>query len=77
MTVDTDVLSAELDRIRLELQSLQAERGEEKITIGNYLLSRLAQLGVTVSRAGFTFFILFQCPEYLFCAGHVWSTWRF
>jgi pyruvate decarboxylase len=43
-----DHLKAEIDRLRLELQSFKAKSGETRISIGNYLLTRLAQLGVTV-----------------------------
>lgn len=49
MSTDKEVLVTELDRLRLQLQTLQAKTGTEDITIGSYLLSRLAQLGVTVS----------------------------
>lgn len=41
------VLQSEVDRLRLQLQTLQAEQGVQNISIGNYLLERLAQLGVT------------------------------
>jgi len=49
-------LRVEVDRLRLELQSFKAksESGEAPISIGNYLLTRLAQLGVTV-RISFPF----------------------
>ncbi|KAJ7784633.1 pyruvate decarboxylase [Mycena metata] len=40
-------LQAEVDRLRLQLESLQAKDGSEPITIGNYLLARLEQLQVT------------------------------
>ncbi|KAF5338902.1 hypothetical protein D9611_008753 [Ephemerocybe angulata] len=39
-------LQAEVDRLRLELQTLKSKQGVEKVSIGNYLLTRLAQLGV-------------------------------
>ena len=42
------VLQSEVDRLRLQLHTLQAEQGVQNISIGNYLLERLAQLGVTV-----------------------------
>ncbi|KIK07962.1 hypothetical protein K443DRAFT_128744 [Laccaria amethystina LaAM-08-1] len=41
------VLQSEVDRLRLQLQTLQVEQGVQNISIGNYLLERLAQLGVT------------------------------
>jgi len=44
----TSVLQSEIDRLSLQLQTLQAEQGVQNISIGNYLLERLAQLGVTV-----------------------------
>ena len=42
------VLQSEVDRLRLQLHTLQVEQGVQNISIGNYLLERLAQLGVTV-----------------------------
>ncbi|KAF8964240.1 pyruvate decarboxylase THI3 [Flammula alnicola] len=47
MTSRRDSLVAEVDRLRLELQTLQVKTGTENVTIGSYLLTRLAQLGVT------------------------------
>ena len=46
MSQDTN---AELDRLRLQVQSLKVESGIPNVSIGNYLLTRLEQLGVTVS----------------------------
>ncbi|CAK5270255.1 unnamed protein product [Mycena citricolor] len=40
-------LQAEVNRLRLELESHQTKAGTEPITVGNYLLARLAQLSVT------------------------------
>ncbi|KAF7346218.1 Pyruvate decarboxylase [Mycena sanguinolenta] len=40
-------LQAEVNRLRLQLESLQAKDGSEPITVGNYLLARLEQLKVT------------------------------
>ncbi|KAJ7095933.1 pyruvate decarboxylase [Mycena belliarum] len=40
-------LQAEVDRLRLQLQSFQVNHGSEPITIANYLLARLEQLKVT------------------------------
>ncbi|KAG6906948.1 hypothetical protein DXG01_011208 [Tephrocybe rancida] len=42
----TAALLAELNRLKLEVHSLKTEQGTE-ISIGNYLLTRLEQLGVT------------------------------
>ncbi|KAG6856422.1 hypothetical protein H0H87_004641 [Tephrocybe sp. NHM501043] len=39
-------LMAELNRLKLEVHSLKTEQGTE-ISVGNYLLTRLEQLGVT------------------------------
>ncbi|TFK40584.1 pyruvate decarboxylase THI3 [Crucibulum laeve] len=47
MTKDAEALQAEVDRLRLEVQTLEASHDAQKITVGNYLLTRLAQLGVT------------------------------
>ncbi|KAJ7254390.1 thiamine diphosphate-binding protein [Mycena haematopus] len=40
-------LRAEVNRLRLQLESLQVKDGSEPITLGNYLLARLEQLKVT------------------------------
>ncbi|GLB38474.1 putative TPP enzyme family protein [Lyophyllum shimeji] len=40
-------LQAELNRLKLEVHSLRSQQGAEQITVGNYLLTRLEQLGVT------------------------------
>jgi pyruvate decarboxylase len=47
MSTDSAILKAEVDRLRLELEALQAKAGVKGVSIGNYLLTRLAQLGVT------------------------------
>jgi pyruvate decarboxylase len=47
-TAEVESLKGEVDRLRLEVQSLQAKQGQEKVTLGNYLLTRLTQLGVKV-----------------------------
>lgn len=44
-----DALHDEVGHLKLELQSLQASQGVGTISVGNYLLTRLAQLGVTAS----------------------------
>ena len=55
-------LQAEVNRLRHELQTTKEEyEGLEQITIGDYILERLAQLGVTV---GF-FHELYFYPEFL------------
>ncbi|ESK94985.1 pyruvate decarboxylase [Moniliophthora roreri MCA 2997] len=46
-TTSAESLQAEVNRLRLELQALKVEDGSEQIYIGDYLLKRLAQLGVT------------------------------
>jgi pyruvate decarboxylase len=39
-------LNAHVDRLRLEVTELKKEQGSEDISIGDYLLTRLEQLGV-------------------------------
>jgi len=41
-----DALTAEIDRLRLQVHNLRGESGAQNISIGNYLLARLEQLGV-------------------------------
>ena len=53
MSHHVGVLNAELDRLRLEVHTLKAESGAQMISIGNYLLTRLEQLNVTVSEVTF------------------------
>lgn len=48
MSQNTPPLQAEVDRLKLEVQTLKVKHGVENISVGNYLLNRLAQLGVTV-----------------------------
>ena len=43
-----DALNAEIGRLRLEVHNLKGESGAQNISIGNYLLVRLEQLGVKV-----------------------------
>ncbi|RDB18060.1 putative pyruvate decarboxylase C13A11.06 [Hypsizygus marmoreus] len=43
----TAALQAEVNRLQLQVDTLKAEQGNEHISIGNYILARLAQLGVT------------------------------
>jgi hypothetical protein len=52
--MSTEQLKLEVDRLRMELQAL---RLKSTISVGNYLLTRLAQLGVTVR----TFFASSEC----------------
>ncbi|KAF9046327.1 pyruvate decarboxylase THI3 [Panaeolus papilionaceus] len=47
MSNTTTALQAEVDRLRLEVHSLQSQAGAGRINVGNYLLDRLVQLGVT------------------------------
>ncbi|KAJ6559257.1 pyruvate decarboxylase [Mycena vulgaris] len=46
-TQSTSALQAEVNRLRLQLESLQVKDGSQPISIGNYLLARLEQLKVT------------------------------
>lgn len=46
--VKVESLQGEVDRLRLEIQTLQSKHGQEKVSLGNYLLTRLTQLGVKV-----------------------------
>ncbi|TFK28011.1 pyruvate decarboxylase [Coprinopsis marcescibilis] len=46
MSSSIEALQSELNRLRLEVQTLQGTRGSERISVGNYLLARLAQLDV-------------------------------
>lgn len=48
---NSEALAAEVDRLKLQIQSLQAKTGVEETTVGAYLLERLAQLGVRVCAA--------------------------
>ena len=41
-------LEAQLQHLQLKFRTLEQERGSETITVGNYLLTRLEQLGVKV-----------------------------
>ncbi|KAK7469175.1 hypothetical protein VKT23_003666 [Stygiomarasmius scandens] len=45
-TVDNQALQAEVNRLKLEVKALQVEDRSEDIYLGNYLLTRLEQLGV-------------------------------
>ncbi|TFK73562.1 pyruvate decarboxylase THI3 [Pluteus cervinus] len=45
-TEDATHLQAEVDRLRLQFKNLKADRDMGHISIGNYLLTRLEQLGV-------------------------------
>ncbi|KAG7440406.1 pyruvate decarboxylase, partial [Guyanagaster necrorhizus] len=48
MSSSTDTaIQDEVNRLKLELQALKVEDGSEQIYVGQYLLSRLQQLGVT------------------------------
>lgn len=41
-------LQGEVNRLKLELHTMHTERGTSEITVANYILTRLVQLGVTV-----------------------------
>ena len=43
------VLQAEIEHLQGELHIMKGEEKAAKISIGNYILARLEQLGVTVS----------------------------
>lgn len=43
-------LQDEVNRLKIQLQSLTEEDGSQKIRVGDYLLARLEQLGANVSR---------------------------
>ena len=47
-TQSNAALQAEVDRLHGELEILRGEEKATKISIGNYILARLEQLGVTV-----------------------------
>lgn len=38
-------MQSEIDRLKLEVQALHAKQGNEKISVGNYLITRLIQMG--------------------------------
>jgi hypothetical protein len=44
----SDVFRNEVNQLKLELHNMHTQRGTGEITVGNYILTRLAQLGVTV-----------------------------
>jgi len=48
--IQNSALQTEIDRLRLELKTIQAQSRDagDQITVADYLLTRLAQLGVTV-----------------------------
>ncbi|KAF8073823.1 thiamine diphosphate-binding protein [Lyophyllum atratum] len=46
-TQTSAALKAEISRLQLELQNLKTQSGTKEITVGDYLLKRLEQLGVT------------------------------
>lgn len=48
MAAVEDVLKSQVDSLKLEVHTLKAKAGAENISIGNYLLTRLAQLHVKV-----------------------------
>jgi hypothetical protein len=66
-------LQAEVNRLRLQLESLQAKDGSEPIAIGDYLLARLEQLKVTVGTSlGLLLPLIIPAR-----AENVWCPWRF
>ena len=68
-----EFLKSQVDRLSLEVHSLKSEAGAENISVGNYLLTRLAQLHVTVRTIP-------ACLPYhclIFNIVDVWCTWWF
>jgi hypothetical protein len=67
-----ETLQSEIHRLTLEVQALEAKQGSEKISVGNYLITRLIQMGVKVclSQA--------KCPmdAYDHVSGYVEFLWR-
>ena len=67
----------EVTRLRQEVSALQQQakgaNAGEPIYLGQYLLERLAQLGVTVSYSIFA--MLNGCL--IFVLANVWCSWRF
>ena len=65
-------LKSQVDRLKLEVLSLKAETGADNISIGSFLLTRLAQLHVTVR-------IIPTCSPYHRCStfhiGNFWCAW--
>lgn len=47
--MSSEHLNNEINRLRLELTTLKEDAGASNISIANYLLTRLSQLGVKVS----------------------------
>jgi pyruvate decarboxylase len=72
-------LQTEVDRLRVELQTMKGEQKAAKISIGNYILSRLEQLGVTVSfmvsAATNIVFIYYGSPCLVFLATSILGFW--
>ena len=79
MTVQTVAnLQSEVSKLRHELQTLKVEDetphlAGEQIYIANYLLERLAQLGVKVRSTSF----LALLSRLTSRIANVWSSWRF
>jgi hypothetical protein len=71
MATVEEVLKSQVDRLSLEIHTLKAEAGAENISIGNYLLARLAQLNVTV-RIYLLVSLIFAQPLH---SGNVWPAW--
>jgi len=46
--MSSEHLNNEINRLRLELTTLKEDAGASNISIANYLLTRLSQLGVKV-----------------------------
>ncbi|KAG5638177.1 hypothetical protein H0H81_001474 [Sphagnurus paluster] len=46
-TQSSDALQGEIHRLKLDIHDLRSQQGTHHISIGNYILTRLEQLGVT------------------------------
>ena len=64
-----EVLKSQVDHLSLEVHSLKAVTGAENISIGNYLLTRLAQLHVNVRTIP-------ACSPYCCATFYIGDVWR-
>jgi len=73
MTLQTPTyFEAEINRLQLEILALRKEKGSELITIAEYILARLEQLGVRVSVGN----VLDFYSDMNLGVVHVWSSRR-
>ena len=66
----SEAMSSEINRLKLEVQTLQSKLGSSTVTIGRYLLDRLSQVGVKVR----TVHRYESLPNS--CSANVWFAWR-